>query len=830
MNMHTTSSRGLVLFAGLSVLLTWCEAGRAADAVGGVPEDARQVSLFDGGTLLGWEQGGDPSADWQIVAGRLYGTTKAGPLELEQTFGDAAWTIRWKGAADAGLEVEFPEVVGKKGTKGESLKVRLNGGAGCGAIVQGDKTLAAGMELSAATAADHTARLVRKKGELTVSVDGKQVSTAPWNSMARSGLVLRAAKGTVDVASIGVQEEGFHPLFNGQNLSEFNVGDARVRWVVDKEGKIATETAQGNYLRTNNVYENFTLNLEYKVSTGGNSGVGIRTPIGGWPSSDGMEVQILDQPENAAIFSGSLGSLYRNMPPVRRADLRSPAWNRLTIKADGPMIDVWVNGRLVNHCNLAHHYVLRSRGRSGWIGFQDHGGKSEFRNIEILEAPAGDRFPQWTAPKSPSFAGLTLAPVLDPVESMFGRKLETMVVHGRHPGKDEATATLAELKGPGAVARFFRSNDSGELAFYFDGEAAPGLVKSWHKLVEGVPDLGSSRQELVTYLPFRKSLRIEQRGSRPAAYQIGWSRSEGPELPPTSGLGALAGEDRGWQHAIEYLRHNHEYGTTSAHPGIVEVTTGPQEIGPQASVTLCETSRSGISRWLRMYLPEARILAQDQVWLDIFVDGDAKPAISAPLRLLLPALVPDFGGTPVGDLMQVRKQEKYTWLWPMPCARGLKVVARNTGKETWKGISATVALLPREVRDIPAPRLRGLYFRPKSGDSREWLSATGKGRLVWLSVETGDADLGAISKLLVDGQPQSAWENLPVAGWFGRDTPPMPHSSGHSGSVGPLLWKSLLIDPITFQRSLQLDVTVSPAEWQTLALYYIQAADRAAKR
>ena len=184
--------------------------------------------------------------------------------------------------------------------------------------------------------------------------------------------------------------------------------------------------------------------------------------------------------------------------------------------------------------------------------------------------------------------------------------------------------------------------------------------------------------------------------------------------------------------------------------------------------------------------------------------------------------MPEFGANPTGDLLEIRKGETYTWLWPMPCAKGVKVVARNTGHETVKGITGTAGLLLLPQRLIPPTRLRGRHFRPKSSDSHEWLSATGKGKLVWLSLDAPAFDLGNVAKLLLDNQPQPGWENLSVAGWLGRDTPAAPHNSGHGGSTGTLLWRNFLLDPLSFDKSLELNVSVSPADWQTLALYYIE--------
>ena len=143
----------------------------------------------------------------------------------------------------------------------------------------------------------------------------------------------------------------------------------------------------GNYLRTEKSYGNFTLSFEYLASRGCNSGIGIRTARDGWPSGDGFELQILDAP---GLHKDSTMAIYRNLEPLARAD-RPQEWNSVVIKADGPMISAWVNGQLVQQADTARHPELKHRHPEGWIGLQDHGGKIEFRNLRVLSAPDGSR-------------------------------------------------------------------------------------------------------------------------------------------------------------------------------------------------------------------------------------------------------------------------------------------------------------------------------------------------------------------------------------------------------------------------------------------------------
>ena len=99
-------------------------------------------------------------------------------------------------------------------------------------------------------------------------------------------------------------ESSFTPLFNGKNLDGWNfVGEGK-KYLVENGNIVAPEGVTG-HLFSDKEYSDFVLRLEYKLTPGGNNGVGIRAPLdgGGRFSFVGMEVQLLDDtsPKYAAI-------------------------------------------------------------------------------------------------------------------------------------------------------------------------------------------------------------------------------------------------------------------------------------------------------------------------------------------------------------------------------------------------------------------------------------------------------------------------------------------------------------------------------------------------
>jgi hypothetical protein len=117
----------------------------------------------------------------------------------------------------------------------------------------------------------------------------------------RFGLGLAVVGGEASLAELRVQEPAGSSMFNGKNFDGWWTPGKMDAWKMEK-GVIVLTKACGDYLRSEKEYGNFTLSLEYKMGSAGNSGVGIRTPRKGWPSGDGMELSAIA----AAVVGGTL--------------------------------------------------------------------------------------------------------------------------------------------------------------------------------------------------------------------------------------------------------------------------------------------------------------------------------------------------------------------------------------------------------------------------------------------------------------------------------------------------------------------------------------------
>jgi HEAT repeat protein len=190
-----------------------------------------------------------------------------------------------------------------------------------------------------------------------------------------------------------MRREGFVPLFNGKNLDGW-MGDTEGYAAEDGVIVIHPDRGSGN-LYTVEQYADFILRFEFRLTSGANNGLGIRTPPEGDAAYVGMELQILD---NSAPKYRDLkpyqyhGSIYGVVPAKRGYQRRVGEWNTQEVRAIGPRITVILNGEVIVDADIheasasgtldgrQHPGLLREKGHIGFLG---HGSRVEFRNLWI---------------------------------------------------------------------------------------------------------------------------------------------------------------------------------------------------------------------------------------------------------------------------------------------------------------------------------------------------------------------------------------------------------------------------------------------------------------
>jgi hypothetical protein len=181
-------------------------------------------------------------------------------------------------------------------------------------------------------------------------------------------------------------DEGFVPLFNGKDLSGWQTtGD----WVYEQDGVLAAKP-QGRrrlfpdpdlFLWSEATYDDFILDLEFKVDENASSGVFLRSSS---PRSY-IQAQIRDSHGKKEPFGNSTcGAMVGVAAPSKNMSKPAGQWNRMIITCEGNRMRVQLNGEEVINLDLSESEKTRDV-RSGHIAFENTNSPVAFRNVRIKE-------------------------------------------------------------------------------------------------------------------------------------------------------------------------------------------------------------------------------------------------------------------------------------------------------------------------------------------------------------------------------------------------------------------------------------------------------------
>jgi len=204
-------------------------------------------------------------------------------------------------------------------------------------------------------------------------------------------------------------------LFSGTDFNAFELSPGS--WELESDGsmvcrmekikdKKGVERIRGmGYIWTKSKFDDFKLELEYKLSEGANSGIFYRTNKND-PVQGGFEIQLMDntgfQKKAKKILPPRKlnGSFYDGVAP--NGDYSKPVgqWNQAKLVCNGPIVSFDLNEKNAFRVNLndwkeagknpdgstnKFKTALKDLPRTGRIGFQNHGQVVWFRNIKIKE-------------------------------------------------------------------------------------------------------------------------------------------------------------------------------------------------------------------------------------------------------------------------------------------------------------------------------------------------------------------------------------------------------------------------------------------------------------
>jgi hypothetical protein len=212
--------------------------------------------------------------------------------------------------------------------------------------------------------------------------------------------------------SISKKEGGWKSLFDGKTLNGWIIDNAVGKCYVEENVIVGEITPIMYYLRSEKKYDNFILEFEFKVDSGVNSGVQIRseylkTDTTCRYTAGDKDLSVYDRSFKAGEFGGYqfeiesterawCGGFYEQCgrgwiyplihnEPAKKA-LKRNDWNHLRIIANKDHFQSWLNEAKASDC-------YDKERTSGFIGFQLHdsnnekviGKKIRFRNIRIKE-------------------------------------------------------------------------------------------------------------------------------------------------------------------------------------------------------------------------------------------------------------------------------------------------------------------------------------------------------------------------------------------------------------------------------------------------------------
>lgn len=168
-------------------------------------------------------------------------------------------------------------------------------------------------------------------------------------------------------------------LFNGKDLTGWKASSDDNQWVV-KDGVLINQKAGANLI-TDQKFEDFKLNAEFRYTEGGNSGIYLRGRY---------EVQIEDSPKDRHAGPLYFGGVYGFLAPSEMATKGPNEWNTYEITLRGRMVTIVANGKtIINNQEIpgiTGGALDSKEGEPGPIYLQgDHTGV-EFRKITITPA------------------------------------------------------------------------------------------------------------------------------------------------------------------------------------------------------------------------------------------------------------------------------------------------------------------------------------------------------------------------------------------------------------------------------------------------------------
>jgi hypothetical protein len=140
----------------------------------------------------------------------------------------------------------------------------------------------------------------------------------------------------------------------------------------------------GNWLRTEQEFEDFKLTFEYKLDQWAEAAVFLRAPRTARPWHSGLAI-MLAHDFHKKPSPWTTGAVAGALEPVKWPGVSWGVWHKAAIQLSGSRLEVRIDGVEVQRADLDAVPATAARLRRGFIGFADQGYAWEVRRIEIEE-------------------------------------------------------------------------------------------------------------------------------------------------------------------------------------------------------------------------------------------------------------------------------------------------------------------------------------------------------------------------------------------------------------------------------------------------------------
>jgi hypothetical protein len=242
-------------------------------------------------------------------------------------------------------------------------------------------------------------------GNSTASTEDTTTTVKKEDSAEAAEIVADTA---ANVLTDAEKSEGWKLLFNGKSLDGWHIykGKTSSGWVAEDGilhclGSEKDKSDKRADLTSNDTFDNFELELDWKLSPKGNSGI-IYLASEEFEAAylSGPEYQLIDDENFPEKLEGwqKTGANYAMSAPLVAASKPIGEWNHAKIIVNKGHVEHWLNGQKTAEYEMGSAEWKKAKETGKWkdakgygatkkghIDLQDHGSEAWFKNVKIKQ-------------------------------------------------------------------------------------------------------------------------------------------------------------------------------------------------------------------------------------------------------------------------------------------------------------------------------------------------------------------------------------------------------------------------------------------------------------